>query len=80
MKLSVKGFALAAGIVWGLAVFVATLISLGHTGAVHGGILSHIYFGYTVSVLGSVIGLVWGFVTGLIAGACFAWLYNSVGS
>jgi len=79
MKLNMKGFALATGIVFGLSVFLVTLLSLWHSG-VHIGILSHVYPAYTVSYLGSLIGLVYGFVSGLIAGACFAWLYNTIGS
>ena len=75
MKLSIKGFALAAGIVCSLAVLLGTLLSLWHSGG-HIGLLSHIYLGYTVSYVGSIIGLVYGFVTGVVAGALFAWLYN----
>ena len=75
VKLNVKGFALAGGIVLGLAVLLATLVSLWHVGP-HPGILSHVYIGYRVSYLGSILGLVYGFIDGLIAGAVFAWLYN----
>jgi hypothetical protein len=75
--LNTKGFALAGGVVWGLAVFLATLASLWHSGE-HIGILSHVYFGYKVSPLGSIIGLVYGFVTGLVGGSIFAWLYNKL--
>jgi hypothetical protein len=76
MKLNVKGFALATGILWGLSVVLLTLISLWHGGGGHLGLLSLVYVGYTVSYLGSLIGLVYGFVDGVIAGALFAWLYN----
>jgi len=75
MKLNVKGFALAAGIVWGLSVLLVTLMSFWYQGE-HLGILSHVYIGYKVSYLGSIVGLVYGLVTGLVAGTVFAWLYN----
>lgn len=76
MKLSVKGFALTGGIIWGVSMFLLTLISLwrGHGG--HVGLLNTVYLGYTVSYIGSVVGLAYGFVDGLITGAIFAWLYN----
>jgi hypothetical protein len=77
MKLNIKGFAVAAGIIWGVAVLLVTLVSLWHIGN-HPGIFSHVYIGYDVSLLGSIIGLVYGLATGLVAGACFAWLYNRV--
>jgi hypothetical protein len=77
VKMNIKGFSLAAGIIWGLAVLVVTLVSFWQKGE-HIGILSHIYLGYSVSVVGSIVGLVYGLATGLIAGACFAWLYNKL--
>jgi len=79
MKLNVKALALACGILWGAAVFLAAWwIML--TGDTMGAptLLERIYLGYAFTPLGSVIGLVWGFVDGLIAGAIFAWLYNKL--
>jgi len=76
MKLSVKGFALAAGILWGLAVFVMTWISYLQGGGNTLIALARMYIGYSVTPIGSFIGLIYGFFDGLIAGALFAWLYN----
>ncbi|MGO9239913.1 MAG: bacteriophage holin [Bryobacteraceae bacterium] len=76
MKLNVKAFALAAGILWGAAVFVITLSALWRGAGGHLSLLRGFYCGYQVSYLGSVIGLVYGFATGLLGGALFAWLYN----
>ena len=77
MRLDVKALALTSGILWGAAVFLATLwlIVFGFHGELmrH---LDHFYFGYDVSVPGAFIGLAWGFVDGLVCGAVFAWLYN----
>lgn len=79
MKLNVKAFALACGLVWGVGLFLLTwwLIALdGATGETT--FLGHIYRGYNVSPAGSVIGLVWAFIDGAIGGAIFAWLYNLI--
>ncbi|MFH1372053.1 MAG: bacteriophage holin [Planctomycetota bacterium] len=77
MKLNVKAFALACGLMWGFGVFcLAWWIMLfeGATGEVT--ILGHLYRGFNISPLGSVIGLVWALADGAIGGAIFAWLYN----
>ncbi len=77
MKLNVKAFALACGIIWGLGVFCLTwwLIMLeGDTPSIC--LLNRIYKGYTMTPVGSLIGAVWGFVDAGIGGAIFAWLYN----
>jgi len=79
MKLNVKAFALTAGILWGAAVFIATvwLLAMGSGGSTIS-LLGNFYLGYSFSPLGAVIGLVWGFVDGAICGALFAWLYNKL--
>lgn len=78
MKLNLKGFALASAVLWGLAVFLVTLVAVWRGTGEHVGLLSAVYVGYQVSYLGSVIGLIYGFVNGLLAGALFAWLYNQL--
>jgi prepilin signal peptidase PulO-like enzyme (type II secretory pathway) len=76
MKLNVKAFALAAGILWGVAILVITLSDVWCGRGEHLILLRGIYPGYQISYLGSVIGLVYGFVSGALVGALFAWLYN----
>jgi len=79
MRLDVKAFALACGILWGAAIFLATiwLKVFGFQGeAIR--LLDHFYFGYTFSYLGAIIGAIWGFVDGCIGGALLAWLYNKI--
>jgi mannose/fructose/N-acetylgalactosamine-specific phosphotransferase system component IIC len=76
MRLDMKGFALASGVLWGLALFVITLVAALRGNGDHISHLSGIYIGYQVSFLGSLIGLVYGFLTGLIAGALFSLVYN----
>jgi hypothetical protein len=79
MKLSVKGFALTCGILWGATVCLATLwlLAMGHDGQLIRQ-LDHFYLGYRYSAVGALVGLVWGFVDGAIGGAIFAWLYNTL--
>lgn len=76
MKLDRKAFGLAAGILWGLGVFLCTLWAVYLGGGEHLALLGKFYLGYSISVLGALVGLVWGFVDGFICGWLFAWLYN----
>jgi hypothetical protein len=41
-------------------------------------ILHKVFPGYSPSWIGVLLGLLWGFVYGCIAGAFFAWLYNTM--
>jgi hypothetical protein len=77
MKLNPKSLAFTAGILWGLAVFIATiwLLIVGSPGKMISA-LGSFYFGYTFSVWGAFIGLIWGFIDGLIGGFIFAHVYN----
>lgn len=77
MKLSVRSFALACGIILGVAIFLITwwlIIIYGISGDKTA--IGIVYVGYNISPLGSLIGLGYGFVDGLIFGGVFAWLYN----
>jgi len=77
MRLNVLAFALACGLLWGIALFCLTwwiILFEGSTAELIG--IGHIYRGYCISPAGSVIGLVWGLVDGFIGGAIFAWIYN----
>ena len=79
MKLNVKAFALACGIIWGLGLFALTWWIIAFDGITHEvTIIGHLYRGYNISPLGSVIGLVWGFFDALVGGAILAWLYNLI--
>lgn len=77
MKLSVKAFALACGIMWGLGLFALTLLAVYANGYGADFLkICEMYPWYEISLAGAFIGLVWGFIDGLIGGAVFAWLYN----
>ena len=79
MKLNIKAFALACGIIWGIGLFLLTWWVIAFDGATHETtLIGQLYRGYNISAAGSFIGLVWGFVDGLVGGAVFAWLYNAL--
>jgi len=79
MKLNIKAFALACGLIWGLGLFLLTwwIIAIeGITEEVT--FIGRIYRGYSITPLGSFIGLIWALIDGAIGGAIFAWLYNLI--
>jgi hypothetical protein len=80
MKFSVKGLALASGILWGIAMLGMGLANLGWSnyGQQFLRTMASVYPGYhaTRSIGEVIIGTLYGAVDGLIAGAAFAWLYN----
>lgn len=72
-----KAFGLACGILWGIIVFIMTLIaSYTAYGSGFLVILESVYPYYLISIPGAFIGLIYGFIDGFIGGAVFAWLYN----
>ncbi|VVB94404.1 Uncharacterised protein [uncultured archaeon] len=77
MPLNPKAFGLAAGVMWGLALLVTTLISVS-TGyaTMFLNIIASIYLGYSISPLGSIIGLIYGFADASIGFYIFARIYN----
>lgn len=75
-KLSVKGCAFAAGVMWGAAIlFLGVLATRGH-GLPLMRAFASLYPGYQPTFFGVLIGTVWGLIDGCIAGALFAWVYN----
>jgi len=75
--LNAKNFALAAGIFWGAALFVFTLISI-YTGygSVFLDLLADIYPGFNISVGGAFLGLIYGFIDAFVGCYIFVVLYN----
>jgi hypothetical protein len=80
MRLSIKGLALASGILWGVAMLGMGLGNLiwSSYGQQFLQTMASAYPGYhaTRSIAEVIVGTLYGFVDGLIAGAIFAWLYN----
>ena len=81
MKLNVKAFGLAFGLLWGFGVFFGTWYLIALYGySQDTSLLGQVYLGHSLTALGSVIGLAWGFLDGLIGGLLLAWLYNALSS
>ncbi len=88
LRLNSTVLAIVLGLLFGLAIFVATnwlLLMGGHVdeqGNVvvgpHLELLGQYFLGYTVSFAGSVIGFVYGFGLGALTGILIAWVYNRV--
>lgn len=78
MKLKPLPLGVSLGLVWGLIVFIATIMVMIEGGGNTLNLLSNFYFGYQVSWLGSIIGLIYGFVDGFIVGAVIALIYNAL--
>jgi hypothetical protein len=72
-----KKFGLAGGIIWGLCMFVSTIVSM-YTGYAKQWLIlmSDIYPGYRISGWGSLLGLIYGFLDAFIGLFLLAWLYN----
>ena len=80
MRLNVRAFALACGLVWGVGLFLLTWwIILFDGSSSSPTFLGRVYRGYEMTPVGSLIGLLWGLVDGAIGGAILAWLYNTLG-
>ena len=75
----IKSFKLgiAGGLIWGISMFVITLISI-YTGyaELFLNMMSSIYPGYTISGIGSIIGLIYGFFDCFTGLFFLGWLYN----
>jgi membrane protease YdiL (CAAX protease family) len=80
MRLSIKGLALASGILWGVAMLGMGLGNLiwSSYGQQFLQTMASAYPGYhaTRSIAEVIVGTLYGFVDGFIAGAVLAWLYN----
>lgn len=80
MRLSMKGLAISAGLLWGGAILFVGLINLAASG--YGAnflqMVSSVYpgFHFTRTFGDVLIGGVDGIADGAIAGLLFAWLYN----
>jgi len=80
MKLSIKGLAIASGLLWGIAILIvgAAHMIWPSYGTSFLELMSSLYPGYDVDtgVTGLIVGTLYGVVDGGIGGALFAWVYN----
>jgi len=81
LRLNGNVWGLACGVLFGLALFLATLwlvIKGGNEVGPHLRLLAQYLIGYRVTVQGAFIGLAWGFALGYLGGWLLAWIYNTV--
>ena len=79
LRLNAVVFGLTSGLLFGLAIFVATnwlVIKGGEVVGPHLKLLGEYFIGYKVTFWGSVIGLFYGFVVGFLIGFLLAKIYN----
>ncbi|MBI5446362.1 MAG: hypothetical protein HY900_34755 [Deltaproteobacteria bacterium] len=79
LNAQVLGFAL--GVLFGLAIFLATnwlVVKGGKQVGPHLQLLSQYFLGYRVTFLGSFVGAAYGFAVGTLAGAAIGWVYNAI--
>ena len=86
LRLNSQILGLVLGLLFGLAIFVATnwLVIKGGTVNARGQyvvgphlqLLSQFFIGYSVSFVGSIIGFAYGFTIGTLCGAIVGWIYN----
>jgi hypothetical protein len=78
-RLNVKIHGLVAGLVAGLAIFVATnwlVLKGGEVVGPHLALLGQFFLGYRVTFGGSLIGAAYGFICGFVVGSSVAKVYN----
>ncbi|MDO8282369.1 MAG: bacteriophage holin [Thermodesulfovibrionia bacterium] len=80
MKFKLLALGVATGILWGLSLFVVTLLSVytGYGETFLNALPQALYPGYDISVKGSFFGLIIGFFDGVICASIFGWVYNKI--
>ncbi len=79
MKLNIKAFALAVGLVWGFNWFALTWWMILFDGITHEvTLIGRMYRGWTLSPTGSLLAFLWGFLDGFLLGLLVAWIYNKL--
>ena len=79
--LNAKALGLALGLLFGLALFIATnwlVLKGGEPVGPHLNLLSQYFIGYKVSFLGSLVGFAYAFALGTLSGALIGWIYNRI--
>ncbi len=76
LKLNVRAFTFATGILWGSAMLFLGILATRGYGLPFVELFGSIYPGFKPTFLGTLLGTIWGVIDGCIAGVMFAWLYN----
>ena len=78
--LNTKAFALSAGIIWGLTIFLTTLLSVATGG--YGKVIlesyGNLHPGYSISIVGASIGLAYAFICAFVGIYVLVGLYNKL--
>lgn len=83
MRLNAAITGIVLGLLFGLAICLATNILLLKGGEVigpHLALLGQFFIGYKVTFVGSIIGFLYAFLLGFVAGYLFATIYNGLAS
>ena len=79
MKLDVKAFGIACGIVWGgCMLFLGLVDTFTMWGSGIAEVMASLYIGYEPTLLGAIIGGLWGFADAGVGGLLIALLYNKL--
>ncbi len=78
--LNAKSLGLTLGILWGVSLFLITIICVltGGYGSEVLNLIKGVYLGYEITFVGSIIGLIYGFIEGFIGGFLVGWIYNKI--
>ena len=79
LRLNAKVLALVLGLLFGIAIFIATnwlIIKDGDPVGPHLQLLSQYFIGYSVSFMGSLVGFAYGALLGGASGLLIGWIYN----
>ncbi|MDR3623517.1 MAG: bacteriophage holin [Chlamydiales bacterium] len=70
---------IAAGIVWGVCMFISTILAI-YTGYFEQflRLMAGIYPGFDISWIGAFLGLIYGFIDAGIGFFLIAWIYNKL--
>lgn len=81
MRLNAQAWGVSFGLIFGLGLFIATIILViksGENPGQHLKLLAAYFPGYSVTTLGAFIGFVYMFVVGYGFGRVIGWVYNVV--
>ena len=77
VKLDIKAFGFAFGIIWGGLMFIFGVFDMVYFwGNTWSRLMSMVYIGYRPTVFGSIFASAWGFVYASLLGFAIAWVYN----
>ena len=81
LRLNARAWGIAVGLLFGLAIFLATVLLVvkgGPTVGPHLALIGQYLPGYRVTWAGSFVGFVYLFVIGYAVGRIIGWVYNSL--